>query len=143
MILYYVSKKGNTFDLTLTDHALKQFIKRYENAEHKKLNTEQAEKIIEKIFKFAIPEKHNKKVEKRKEKYYNRGENTVYLINSGFRFVVELNKKIIKTIECYGKLRSCNIEEKLFKEVLSNNFFENNLKELKKELRENARKSIS
>ena len=66
---FYISKKGNIFNLTLSTHALKQFIKRFENINNKVLSEEDAVKHIRKLFDFAEIEKQTEKLKERQKKY--------------------------------------------------------------------------
>ncbi len=135
---FYISKKGNIFNLTLSPHAIKQFIKRFENINNKVLSEEDAIKHIRKLFDFAETEKQTEKLKERQRKYeQTKGQNTVYLVNSGWRFVLELNNKVISTIEVYGKLKQCNNGIRMNDPKDDpDTIFRNGLKELRKEYKE-------
>ena len=56
------------------------------------MSEEDAVKHIRKLFDFAETEKQTEKLKERQKKYeQTKGQNTVYLVNSGWRFVLELN----------------------------------------------------
>lgn len=135
---YYISKKGNLFNLTLTDHALEQFIERYYNAHNKQISKYIAVKLIRKIFDYTEIENNNDKLKDRKKRYEQcKGQNSVYLINSEWRFVCELNTCTIQTIELRGKNSSCNNRIKLdYSEEDTNRIFEDGLKELREEYKQ-------
>ena len=92
----------------MTEHAIKQFIKRFYNVYHKLLNRNDAINHIRNRFINSKSEKISDELRNRRRKYEKNGKNTVYLVDCGWRFVVDINNKIISTIEIAGKNRKGN-----------------------------------
>lgn len=135
---FYISKKGNIFNLTLSNHALNQFIKRFNNIYKKVLTEEDAVKHIRNIFDYAETEKQTEKLKERQKKYeQTKGQNTIYLVSNEWRIVIELNNKVISTIEVRGKNKQCNKGTKINDSKDDpDSIFQNGLKELRKEYKE-------
>ncbi len=102
-MLSYINKKGNEIEISLTEHAQKRFIERYNKIfPNKKIpynDYEKSNKLIERYFSNTHKIKNfNKEERKRKKKY---GKDTIFFRNNSFTFVVQ--NSIIKTIEISDK----------------------------------------
>jgi hypothetical protein len=96
--MFYINKKGNRVNLTVTRHAILQFCDRYQRLFNEKITCLQAQKYIEYCFPLnGIVKNFTKKELKRIKKYgrtfYFRDNNFTYVVHDVFIMTVEISKK--------------------------------------------------
>lgn len=94
---FYYNKKGSKVYLTITRHAIINFIERYERLFNEKITPEKAEKYIKNYFPYKSRVKDlNRKELKRKKKYgstvYFRDRNFTYVVSDSQIMTIEISK---------------------------------------------------